>query len=417
MRKSSKAFLSLRDISKEKVNDPIGNFYSGIKSPATKVSYTKTLREFLMAIKEFDGTFEIRAEEFAELASKHPDSAKGLLKNYAKFLKERTEKPTHDTDYLKPSVVPNKFKGIKKFLEMNEIAIEWKGIEAIFPEITNLKQTRGYTTEEIQQILQYCTEPISEFLILVNSSSGIRVGAWEKQVWGNIRPIYKSKDGYTHDISKAESSDVICASMVIYENTSYKYLALISIEAWDKLQVVRQRWIAKMHREPKPDDYIIITRFSDKRQFSKDGIRNKIFKIIERSGVQKPLTEGERVHDVPITHGFRKRWNKIMSEQKINGDSYGNLIRKERLFGHKVGVTNLDNSYFFSKIEESVPQYLQAMPELMITEEYRSKVQLKTIQDENIKLRKTIQEKDDALVMVRELKAKFERFEKYEKKD
>lgn len=409
--------LSLKEISTEKIDDLLGNFYSGIKSEETKTAYKKTLREFLNAVKEFEGTFEKRATQLADFASKNPDAAKSLLKNYAKHLRERTEKPTTDSEYLNPNTLPNKFKSIKKFFKMNEIPMEWSGIEAMFPEINNVKQTRGYTTAEIRKILEYCTDSTSEFLILAESSSGIRVGAWEDQMWSNIKPIYKSKDRYTHDKSKAESPDVVCASMAVYGETSSMYLGLISIEAWDKLQSVRKRWIEKMKREPKPNDPIIITRFKNGRQFTKNGIINKLCKIIERSGVQKPLVEGQRNHEVPMTHGFRKRWNKIMSEQKINNDSYGNLIRKERLFGHKAGVTKLDNSYFHSEIEESVPQYLRAMPDLMISDEYRAKRELHLIQNENKKLQQTLQEKNIALEMVQELKAKFERFEKYEKKE
>ena len=105
-----------------------------------------------------------------------------------------------------------------------------------------------------------------------------------------------------------------------------------------------------------------------------------------------------------------------MSEQRINGESQANLIRKERLFGHKIGVTKLDTSYFYNEIEESIPQYLQAMPDLMISEEYRARRDLQFIRDENKNLQQIIKEKDQALVIVEEIKAKMERFEKYDKK-
>ncbi|MGI0057282.1 MAG: hypothetical protein ACREAK_07910, partial [Nitrosarchaeum sp.] len=314
--------------------------------------------------------------------------------------------------------LPNKFKGIKKFLKMNEIPIEWGNIEAIFPEITNIQQTRGYTTEEIRQILDYSTDVTTDFLFLAESSSGMRVGGWEEQVWGNIRPIYEIKPGeYSHDKSKASNdTKIVCASMVVYNGTSSKYLGLISIEAWDKLQAVKTQWLRRKGREPKPEDPIILTRYRDNRSFSKNGIRNKINKVIERSGIQKSLKK-ERNYEVPATHGMRKRWNKIMSELKNNNDSHANLIRKERLFGHKIGVTKLDNSYFFSEIEEAVPQYLRAMPELMISEEYRASWALQEVQEENQQLQKTIEEKDQALVMLEELKEKVERLEKYDKKE
>ena len=205
--------------------------------------------------------------------------------------------------------------------------------------------------------------------------------------------------------------------MIVYNETSSKYLDLISIEAWDKLQSLKKQWIERTGREPKPDDYIILTRFKDDRHFSKNGIKNKMYHIIKHSNIQKTLKKDKRAYEVPATHGMRKRWNKIMSEQKINQDSYANLIRKEKLFGHKTGVTRSDSSYFFSEIEESVPQYLRAMPDLMISDEYRAKRELGLVQNENKKLQQTLQEKNSALEMVKELKAKFERFEKYEKKD
>jgi|APSaa5957512535_1039671.scaffolds.fasta_scaffold00891_1 hypothetical protein len=412
-----KLILSLSKLEPSTCDDPLELFYSGIKSQETKTAYKKTLREFLDSIEDFDGTFEDKSKMFIDFARKEPDKLKQLLKNYAIYQKQRSEKPIDSSEYLSPSTIPNKFKGIKKFLKMNEVPIEWTNIDAIFPEITNLHQTRGYTTEEIRQILDYSTDVIGDFLILAESSSGMRIGGWENQVWGNIRPIYEITIGqYTHDKSKSADGRIVCASMIVYNDTSSKYLGLISIEAWDKLQSVRKYWIQKMGREPKPEDSIIITRFKDGRPFSKNGIQNKLYHIIKRSKLQKNLKKDKRAYEVPATHGMRKRWNKIMSEQKINQDSHANLIRKERLFGHKIGVTNLDNSYFFSEIEESVSQYLMAMSDLMISEEYRAKRELDLTQKENKKLQQIIQEKERALEMIEELKIKFERFEKYEKK-
>jgi len=414
----SKPVLSLAKLESTTLDDPLQVFYSGIKSIETKTAYKKTFKEFLNSIEDFEGTFEEKARQFIDFARKDPEKLKQLLKNYATHLKQRSEKPISNSDYLSPSTIPNKFKGIKKFLKMNEIPIEWTNIEAIFPEITNLHPTRGYTTEEIKQILDYSSDISSDFIILAESSSGMRVGGWENQTWGNINPIYEITSGqYTHDKSKSNNGRIVCASMIVYNETSSKYLGLISIEAWDKLQSIKNQWKERMGREPKPEDPIILTRFKDGRHFSKRGLQTKMYHIIKRSNIQKTLKKDIRAYEVPATHGMRKRWNKIMSEQKISQDSYANLIRKERLFGHKTGVTKSDNSYFFSEIEESVPQYLHAMPDLMISDEYRAKRELGLIQNENKKLQQTLQEKNIALEMVQELKAKFERFEKYEKKD
>lgn len=208
---------------------------------------------------------------------------------------------------------------------MNEVAIEWANIELMFPEITTLHQTRGYTTEEIRHLLDYSTDVATDFLILAESSSGMRIGGWKNQVWGNIRPIYEIEHGiYTHDKSKSNGK-IVCASMIVYNDTSSKHLV----------------WCQLKH------------------------------------------------------------------------DSHANLIWKERLFGHKIGVTNLDNSYFFSEIEESIPQYLVAISDLMFSDEYRTKHELELIQNENTKLQNVLKEKEQTLEMI-ELKAKFDRFEVHE---
>jgi len=265
----TKQIFSLIKLESSIHDNPLELFYNGIKSQETKTAYTKTFREFLDSIEDFEGTFEEKAKQFADFAQKEPDK----LKQYAIHQKQRSEKPIDSSEYLSPSTIPNKFKGIKKFLRMNEIAIEWTNIDAIFPEIANLHQTRGYTTDEIRQILDYSTDVTGDFLILAESSSGMRIGGWENQVWGNIRPIYEIKSVlYTHDQSKSENGRIVCASMIVYNDTSSKYLGLISIEAWDKLQSVRKYWIKKMGREPNSEDPIIITRFKDGRQFSKKGI-------------------------------------------------------------------------------------------------------------------------------------------------
>lgn len=176
-----KLILSLANFDTETLNDPLELFYNGIKSQETKIAYKKTLREFLDLIEDFEGTFEEKAKQFASFARKEPKKFKQLLKKYAINLKQRSEKPVDSSNYLSPSTIPNKFKGIEKFLKMNEIAIEWTNIDTIFPEITNLHLTRGYTTDEIRHILDYSTDVTGDFLILAESSSGMRI-RWDGRI-------------------------------------------------------------------------------------------------------------------------------------------------------------------------------------------------------------------------------------------
>src|SRR5215472_866933 len=66
-------------------------------------------------------------------------------------------------------------KGVKSFLEFNEIALPWKKIAKFYPDdVTN--SYRSYTKEEIKKLLSVA-DPRDRCIILLMSSSGIRVGA------------------------------------------------------------------------------------------------------------------------------------------------------------------------------------------------------------------------------------------------
>jgi len=86
--------------------------------------------------------------------------------------------------------------------------------------------------------------------------------------------------------------------------------------------------------------------------------------------------------------------------------------------GHKSGISSLESNYFFSNILESVSQYLQAMPELMISDEYRTKNLLEQEQKKKTQLESEIQQKDNASIKaIKELTLKVERMEKYQKRE
>ena len=104
-----------------------------------------------------------------------------------------------------------------------------------------------------------------------------------------------------------------------------------------------------------------------------------------------------------------------MTESENKNDSHGNHIRKERLMGHKVGISSLEGNYFYNDILESVPQYLQAMPELMISEEYRTQIKLQLQKEKNNQLQAELKKNTVPKELMDELLAKIERLEKYQK--
>jgi len=91
MSNQNKPVLSLAKLESKTLDNPLQVFYNGIKSVETKTAYTKTFREFLNSIEDFNGTFEEKTIQFIDFARKEPEKLKQLLKNYTIHLKERSK--------------------------------------------------------------------------------------------------------------------------------------------------------------------------------------------------------------------------------------------------------------------------------------------------------------------------------------
>ena len=411
---AKKIKLSLSNAQKRKSIDPLKKYEASIKSQQTRTVYTITFRDILDSITELNGTFEDKVRQFYELSKNNPENVQELLEQYAIHLNARSKKPKDSDEYLNPNTFTNKFKGIKKFCKVNRIAIIWDSIMEFEPEKNNNKQTRGFTTQEIKIILEHSTNIRTDLATLLISSCGSRSGELEELRWEQISPIYEYDGKYSFE--ESENSIIVCACVIVYAGTSSEYQTLISIEAWDKLQSLKKQWIQKTGRDPLGSDYVFLKSGTEILPFAKNGIQKKLTQVVRKSQVQIKL-DGERRFENPVTHAFRKRYNKIMTELENKNDSHGNHIRKERLMGHKSGISSLESNYFFSNILESVPQYLQAMPKLMISDEYRTKNLLEQEQKKKTQLEIEIQEKDNALETLKELKLKVERIQKYQKKE
>jgi len=390
-------------------------FYSGIKSQATKNTMERLLRYFLVevCVDLLKGGFEQRAQQFVDIARKDQTKATNIIIAYVKKLRERTALEKSDPYYMNPSYLPNKIKPIKKILTMNDVGLAWKRIYTFYPEKDNIHQGRGYTKDEIKKLLEYSTDISTDFVILALSSGGLRLGAWNNLRWEDVFPIYEVHGKYKIELKNGEAGKIVCAGMIIYKSTEEQYTALISLEAWEKLQEYKKVWIKKMSRVPVDSDHLILDRTSKQTPITSVTVKSRMEKLLTRSGLRGPLTEGKRRHQVPATHGFRRYWDKVMMQTVSAKGTLSALVIKERLLGH-YGLVKTDKNYFWTDVLEHVPEYLQAMPDLMTSDEYRLKEKLEETEIENQKLSQANYEKQLALQRLSELEAKVERMQKYQ---
>lgn len=380
-------------ISKEEIQkvaeEPIGLFYQGIRAEATKEKYTRTLRRILCDFFEdvLEGTFEERASQLVHRAKADPEWIMSLLLTLSKKLKERTELPAINPEYLSPNSFPRFFKPIRKLLDMNDVPVAWKRISYTFPARENTdSQGRGYTREEIQKMLGFVRGPVDKALILVASSSGIRGGGLTLH-WEDLAPVYKVDDKIVFDITESEEdrAQVVCAMLTVYRKTSEEYPAFITPEAYRAIMDYKLKWITEVGKAPLPSDPLFKEAGPFVRTLQPEAIRRRIQRVVKFSGIRTPLVRGKRRHEIPIMNGFRRFFNKINKETISKDSPLAALIKKEYMMDH-VGLVALDRNYFKTHIAELVEEYLNAVPHLTISDEEREKAKNKKLRVENNEL-------------------------------
>jgi len=118
------------------------------------------------------------------------------------------------------------------------------------------------------------------------------------------------------------------------------------------------------------------------RMLKVDAVKRRITRVAENAGIRKPLVKGKRKHDVPIMNGFRRFFNKVNKETISKDSPLAALIKKEYMMDH-VGLVKLDRNYFKTHISELVEEYLNAVPQLTISDEEREKALNKKLRIEN----------------------------------
>jgi len=357
--------------------EPIELFYQGIRSPITKSKYTEILKRVLCEILEdfLQGTFEQRVKQLVLESKQNPEWSTMILLAIAKKLKERTVLPTTNKNYLNPNSIPNYFKPIRKLFDMNSVPTAWPRIYAAFPETNNNSEGRGYTRLEIQKMLNFAKGALDRAIILVASSSGIREGGLVLQ-WEDLRPVYRVKDKLFFEITESEidAATIVCAVITIYRKSNEVNYAFITPEAYNALMDYRLTWFKEIGRQPKDNDPIFKNAGSIPTHLSGAGIKARMYRVAKSSGVWLSPKGGSRRAEIPIMNGFRRFFNKMNKETISKDSSIGALIKKEYMMSH-TGLVKLDRNYFQTHIMELVEEYLEAVPNLTISDEERLKSQ------------------------------------------
>ena len=89
---------------------------------------------------------------------------------------------------------PNHIKPIKALLDTNGMAMHWKSIYKMYPRAKPEADDRAYTKEEIRRMLEVSHDITDKIIVLMSSSGGFRLEAWNYFVWKDIE-FFQNQNG------------------------------------------------------------------------------------------------------------------------------------------------------------------------------------------------------------------------------
>jgi integrase len=289
---------------------------------------------------------------------------------FIRYQKNRAEKGEIST-----STLPNYYKPIKLFCEMNDLVLNWKKITRGMPKGKSYASDRIPTLDEIRKLLHYPDRRL-EPAILIMMSSGIRLGAWDYLRWGDIQPIH------------GENNDLVAAKLIVYHGEHDEYTTFVTPEAYNAVKEYME--FRSSHGEPINErswvlrDEFDVTEASKgiatvPKQLKSSGIKRLIERALWAQGIRKPLEKGRKRHEFQTDHGFRKYF-KTVAERHMKS------LHVEILMGHSVG---LGDNYYRIPEKELLAEYSKAVSDLSVSNspQVMDETRMKSVEDDMANLK------------------------------
>ena len=311
---------------------------------------------------------------------------------YVKFLNSRVENKE-----ISPNSIKGYFYGIKWLLEANgrEGEIKWKQLEALYPKTVRKAGHKGYSTEQVAELLEVANSPKDKALIHFQASIGGRIGIHDHELLvGHLVPMqYKdmkcygvllyAEDGITVEEKMEREQNEVAAG-----ESYWSFLTPEATYYLDRYLDERRRNGEVIHEE----SCLFTTEAINSKypQLRSHPIRWSIQKLVSKSTVIRKRRAGNQRYDVPVTHGFRKRFNTILKIDESNINS--NIA--EKLMGHRNG---LDGVYLSPTREQCFKEFCKGIPQLTVSDSFRKQAEIQILTDEKDKVIEELQMKNRVL--------------------
>ncbi len=344
-------------------NDPYQNLVDYLCNDQTRVQYLRLLKKFLNVVpkevfeknlQKSGDTIPELASLFVELAQKDIELVKQIIHAYLRELKIQQKDRN-----LKNSFVKNQLKPLVSLFDANEIDFSWKVINKGIPK-SELTKDRAYTREELQTLMLASCDIVDKIIIMLFSSAGFRLGAWDYLTWNDII-FFTNSDGSSNGLG-----------IRVYAGDAEEYWTHGTPEAAKILMLYREEWKKRFGQSPQSSDPLIVPAriysYKTLRRLSSSGVAGRVRNLLKRSGLKDI--------NVQADNGFRKYFNTMCRRAKVFEED------REDMMGHYEGLQKHYERYVEEDFER-FPEYEKAIPILTISDEERAKEELKIQIKEN----------------------------------
>ena len=328
-------------------------FLESVRSETTQKQYLYYLNKF-MKESGFGEDYDLLSRsEVAEIQVKVEDYVISLKKT------------------VNPNSVPSYIYPIQSFLDSNDIELKWKKIKRLFP--ANIKKgSRGaYTTEHVRQLLDVVKGDLrSELVIHILASTGCRIGALFDLKIGDLTILpegYTAIRFYTEDVEEYHSFLTPEANNILQRYLNQR--TSDGEQLTSSSPVLRARYRIKSEKV---------------KPMTNRALEQIVIRALRKSGLRSPQEKKNNRYEIPVNHGFRKRFITIL---KSNNDIP--VAYAERLAGHMVytdelnNKIQLDDSYLRPDLKLLLKFFKLAVPDLTIDQTEKDK-QVIEMQQEQI---------------------------------
>jgi len=310
-------------------------FEESCRSDATRRTYTQLLNYFLKWVNK----------DHESLLLLPSDQLQILLEDYMLYCKRR---------YKKKGIL-TRYSAIEKFLFVNDRTVNKRKLMMFLPEEEKNRQ-RAITGKECVDLISHSSSNRVRAIIHLFASTGCR-----PEALSNVRLT---------DVGQMPEE---CLSIVLYAGTRNELTTFTHQEASKAVnQYLEER--KEKGELLRPESFLIrkmsfIVNEKTPKPVSINSLESTLNHAMNQAGIKRKKIDENR-YDLAVCGGFRKRFNTIFKMNPNISYSVG-----EMFMDHKV---RLEPNYTKPTKEQLFEEYKKAIPELIINEEEKLKIESKS---------------------------------------